>query len=89
MTARFTCREDSVVAPDDQGSELRCAAPGYAPLPVTVAVPGARTILATGGDLKTTFCLMGAATPISSHLGDMADLAPRRASNPPWITWRS
>ena len=67
--------EDSVVALDDQGSELPVRrSRGYAPLPVTVAVPGARTILATGGDLKTTFCLMGGRhAHLSSHLGDMAD----------------
>ncbi|GAB3001462.1 carbamoyltransferase HypF [Mycobacterium bourgelatii] len=49
---------------------------GYAPLPVSVdaSVEG-EVILATGGDLKTTFCLMdaGGHAHMSSHLGDMAD----------------
>ncbi len=49
---------------------------GYAPLPVQVAAGyGGPVILATGGDLKTTFCLMGpdGQAHLSSHLGDMAD----------------
>lgn len=69
--------EDSVVAIDDQGNQLPLRrSRGYAPLPVSV--PGPRpdaVILATGGDLKTTFCLMGSDghAHMSSHLGDMAD----------------
>ncbi len=73
--------EDSVVTIDDQGEQLPLRrSRGYAPLPVSV--PGTRTdrvVLATGGDLKTTFCLMGGSNNraghahMSSHLGDMAD----------------
>ncbi|MFN8033275.1 MAG: carbamoyltransferase HypF [Mycobacterium sp.] len=69
--------EDSVVAIDDQGNQLPLRrSRGYAPLPVSV--PGPRpelAVLATGGDLKTTFCLMGSDghAHMSSHLGDMAD----------------
>lgn len=69
--------EDSVLTVDDQGTQLPLRrSRGYAPLPVTVS--GARTdavILATGGDLKTTFCLMGCDghAHMSAHLGDMAD----------------
>ncbi len=52
--------EDSVVTLDDEGAEVPLRrSRGYAPLPVTVSVPLEETILATGGDLKTTFCLMG------------------------------
>jgi hydrogenase maturation protein HypF len=73
--------EDSVLALDDERCELPLRrSRGYAPLPVSVALPAGDTLLATGGDLKTTFCLMaGAATGgrrhahLSSHLGDMAD----------------
>lgn len=73
--------EDSVVTLDDEGHELPLRrSRGYAPLPVTVDLPAGTTILATGGDLKTTFCLMAAAgqhgrrhAHLSSHLGDMAD----------------
>jgi hydrogenase maturation protein HypF len=75
--------EDSVVTFDDRGHELPLRrSRGYAPLPV--AVPAAEgfdvpVVLATGGDLKTTFCLMAprvggeGQAHLSSHLGDMAD----------------
>lgn len=73
--------EDSVVTLDDEGAELPLRrSRGYAPLPVTVDLAGADGVLATGGDLKTTFCLMAGAgvdgrrhAHLSSHLGDMAD----------------
>lgn len=69
--------EDSVVGIDARGAPLPIRrSRGYAPLPVTIAgARGARTILAAGGDLKTTFCLMGpdGRGHMSSHLGDMAD----------------
>lgn len=70
--------EDSVVAIDDRGDQLPMRrSRGYAPLPVSVSLPGGAppVILATGGDLKTTFCLMGTDgyAHMSSHLGDMAD----------------
>lgn len=68
--------EDSVVAIDDEGAELPLRrSRGYAPLPVTVARAAGHTVLATGGDLKTTFCLLGpdGRAHMSSHLGDMAD----------------
>ncbi|TGD84897.1 carbamoyltransferase HypF [Mycolicibacterium sp. CH28] len=73
--------EDSVITLDDQGEQLPLRrSRGYAPLPVSV--PGPRpdaVILATGGDLKTTFCLLGGGhdgvghAHMSAHLGDMAD----------------
>jgi len=68
--------EDSVVTIDDEGGELPLRrSRGYAPLPVAVPVVDGEVILATGGDLKTTFCLMGADghAHLSAHLGDMAD----------------
>ncbi|MFM9033724.1 MAG: carbamoyltransferase HypF [Mycobacterium sp.] len=68
--------EDSVVTLDDTGHQLPLRrSRGYAPLPVTVPATGGPVILATGGDLKTTFCLMGpdGHAHMSSHLGDMAD----------------
>jgi hydrogenase maturation protein HypF len=74
--------EDSVLTLDAGGSQLPLRrSRGYAPLPVSVSVPGASgcadpgVILATGGDLKTTFCLMASDghAHLSSHLGDMAD----------------
>ena len=69
--------EDSVVLIDDGGVQVPLRrSRGYAPLPVSVTgLAAQRVILATGGDLKTTFCLMGADghAHLSSHLGDMAD----------------
>ncbi len=73
--------EDSVVAIDDLGGQVPLRrSRGYAPLPVSVQVAGHDVVLATGGDLKTTFCLMAGAGPdgrrhahLSSHLGDLAD----------------
>lgn len=69
--------EDSVITVDDFGAELPLRrSRGYAPLPVSVpARPGGPTLMATGGDLKTTFCLAAADgyAHLSSHLGDMAD----------------
>ena len=72
--------EDSVVTIDDRGEVLPLRrSRGYAPLPVPVALPETSpVVLATGGDLKTTFCLMGsdngsAHAHMSAHLGDMAD----------------
>jgi hydrogenase maturation protein HypF len=68
--------EDSVVTLDDQRTELPLRrSRGYAPLPVSVEIAGDEVVLATGGDLKTTFCLSGpdGHAHMSAHLGDMAD----------------
>ncbi|WP_443677909.1 carbamoyltransferase HypF [Mycolicibacterium goodii] len=73
--------EDSVLTVTDDGHTVPIRrSRGFAPLPMTVRVPGRRdggapVILATGGDLKTTFCLLGGdgRAHLSSHLGDMAD----------------
>jgi hydrogenase maturation protein HypF len=69
--------EDSVLAVDDRGQTLPLRrSRGYAPLPVPVPGRGdGPVVLATGGDLKTTFCLMApdGHAHMSSHLGDMAD----------------
>lgn len=68
--------EDSVVTLDDQRNELPVRrSRGYAPLPVSVPVADGPVVLACGGDLKTTFCLLGSDghAHMSAHLGDMAD----------------
>ncbi len=73
--------EDSVVRIDDRGEVLPLRrSRGYAPLPVSLRLSETPpVVLATGGDLKTTFCLMGGGdngagyAHMSSHLGDMAD----------------
>ncbi|MCG7597191.1 carbamoyltransferase HypF [Mycobacterium sp. PSTR-4-N] len=67
--------EDSVVGIADDGHEIPLRrSRGYAPLPVALDVPTG-VILATGGDLKTTFALTDdrGRVHLSSHLGDMAD----------------
>jgi hydrogenase maturation protein HypF len=68
--------EDSVLAfsADNTPVPIRRSR-GYAPLPVSVPGGADAVILATGGDLKTTFCLLGSDghAHMSSHLGDMAD----------------
>lgn len=70
--------EDSVLTVDDVGNPLPLRrSRGYAPLPVAMPTSrdGAPVILATGGDVKTVFCLMApdGHAHMSSHLGDMAD----------------
>ncbi|MHA7652167.1 carbamoyltransferase HypF [Mycobacterium sp. ML4] len=68
--------EDSVLAVDSDGGVVPIRrSRGYAPLPVAVPTATGAAILATGGDIKTTFCLMSSAghAHMSSHLGDMAD----------------
>ena len=71
--------EDSVVSVDDDGNEVPLRrSRGYAPLPVTIGAGHGDdpvVILATGGDIKTTFALTGrhGRAHLSSHLGDMAD----------------
>jgi hydrogenase maturation protein HypF len=67
--------DDSVVRLVD-GAELPVRrSRGYAPLPIalTLSVPAT---LATGGDLKNTFCLAeGRYAWLSGHIGDLDDLA--------------
>lgn len=70
--------EDSVLTVDDVGNPVPLRrSRGYAPLPVAMPTSrdGAPVILATGGDVKTAFCLMApdGHAHMSSHLGDMAD----------------
>ncbi|MEO6700438.1 MAG: carbamoyltransferase HypF, partial [Jatrophihabitantaceae bacterium] len=67
--------DDSVIRLVD-GAELPVRrSRGYAPLPVALADPVPAT-LATGGDLKNTFCIAeGRYAWLSAHVGDMDDLA--------------
>jgi hydrogenase maturation protein HypF len=66
--------DDSVVRVDD-GAELPIRrSRGYAPLPVRVPFELA-PVLATGGELKNTFCLAsGHDAWVSQHIGDMGSL---------------
>ncbi|CAN5676043.1 carbamoyltransferase HypF [soil metagenome] len=68
--------EDSLLAIACDGATVPIRrSRGYAPLPISVQSRSGGVILATGGDLKTTFCLMApdGQAHMSSHLGDMAD----------------
>ena len=67
--------DDSVVRVLD-GAELPVRrSRGYAPLPIALGFD-APAALATGGDLKNTFCLAeGRYAWLSAHVGDMDDLA--------------
>ncbi len=52
---------------------------GYAPMPVALPVP-VEPVLATGGDLKNTFCIaQDDHAWLSAHVGDMDDLATLQA----------
>ncbi|TQV75977.1 carbamoyltransferase HypF [Exilibacterium tricleocarpae] len=68
--------DDSVVQITGEQPQLLRRARGYAPAPLPLP-PGFETctpILATGGDLKNTFCLLGAGRAIlSQHIGDLRD----------------
>jgi len=63
--------DDSVVRAFDGGNYLLRRSRGYAPFPLNLAWEGP-PILATGPELKNTFCLtMGTYAFMSHHIGDM------------------
>lgn len=67
------CEDSVLLASPDAVTPIRRSR-GAAPLPVT-GLPTQTPIVATGGDLKTTFCLLGTDghAHMSAHLGDMSD----------------
>jgi len=68
--------EDSVVASAGGRSVVFRRARGYAPAPLAVKRAAGATILAVGGDLKNTFCLLaGRHAFVSPHLGELRHLA--------------
>lgn len=67
--------DDSVVRVVDGALMPIRRARGYAPIPIAFPA-GRRSVLATGGELKNTFCLASPTTGwVSQHLGDMENLA--------------
>ncbi|MEO0617519.1 MAG: Sua5/YciO/YrdC/YwlC family protein, partial [Pseudomonadota bacterium] len=68
--------DDSVVAVVAGNTQVLRRARGYAPEPVPLppGFEGADEVLALGGALKNTFCLVsGGRAIVSQHIGDMAD----------------
>lgn len=67
--------DDSVVRVDDRGREVVLRrARGYAPEPVRLALRATAPILAVGGQLKSTFCLVRDDLAfVSQHIGDLDD----------------
>ena len=70
--------DDSIVRADLCGPALIRRGRGFAPGTIGVPFEGAPAVLAMGGALKSTFCLLrdGQAT-LSQHLGDLEDAACR------------
>jgi hydrogenase maturation protein HypF len=70
--------DDSVVQVNKQQQQLLRRARGYAPQPLPLP-PGFETapsVLALGGELKNTFCLLhGNQAILSQHIGDLKDMA--------------
>lgn len=66
--------DDSIVQMIDNTPVLLRRARGYVPEPVTMNTESEKNILATGGDMKNTFCIAKGNKLISSeHIGDISD----------------
>ena len=66
--------DDSVVRTFEGKARLVRRARGYAPLPIDLGAPTAE-VLASGGELKNTFCLTkGRYALLSQHIGDLENL---------------
>ncbi len=66
--------DDSVVRQDRSGVSILRRARGYAPSPIRLptSFEGAPKVLALGGELKATFCLLdGRNAVLSQHIGDL------------------
>lgn len=64
--------DDSVVRVHAAGSSIIRRSRGYAPEPVALAEPATAHVLAVGGDLKNTICLLaGAGAYLSAHIGSL------------------
>lgn len=68
--------DDSIVQLVQDRPVLLRRSRGYMPVPIRLTVPVQRPMLATGADLKNTFCLARDNQLIcSEHIGDLADAA--------------
>jgi hydrogenase maturation protein HypF len=66
--------DDSVLRVVNGQRQLTRRARGFVPNPIRIAASGAPHILAVGGELKNTFCLVRDGTAfLSQHLGDLKD----------------
>jgi hydrogenase maturation protein HypF len=67
--------DDSVVQMVDGRRSVLRRARGFVPMPIPIA-PYSEAVLATGGDLKNTFCLVSNGEAfLSQHIGDLHDHA--------------
>lgn len=66
--------DDSVLRVVNGQRQFSRRARGFVPNPIRIAAPGAPPVLAVGGELKNTFCLVrdGQAF-LSQHIGDLKD----------------
>ncbi|MDQ3606940.1 MAG: carbamoyltransferase HypF, partial [Gemmatimonadota bacterium] len=66
--------DDSVVRVDDEAPVVLRRARGFAPEPIRLPRAAAAPILATGAQLKNTFCLVrGDSAFVGQHIGDLDD----------------
>ncbi len=66
--------DDSIVHPVAHEPALLRRARGYAPTPILMPEPSPQEVLATGADLKNTFCFVKQNQLIlSEHIGDLED----------------
>jgi hydrogenase maturation protein HypF len=71
----FSRYDDSVVRVVDRHVVMVRRARGYAPYPVHLPFKAKKEILAVGGELKSTFCLLKDAFAfVSQHIGDMENM---------------
>lgn len=72
--------DDSVVAWRANGIHFFRRSRGYVPEAISLKIKEGPEILAVGGDLKNTFCLLkGREAFLSQHIGDLASLETREA----------
>lgn len=67
--------DDSVMSLYDDKPYMIRRSRGFAPLPFRLPLPGKKSVLAMGGELKNAFCIVkNDLAYMAPHLGDMGDL---------------